>query len=263
LVGTIHRDREAEPTLRRLLGQLRPELITLELSLHGLRFRRERGPVLRHRLYRHLRFLGPEALECPPIRDLLELLRLPFELRASLRYIQGEPEVVISCVDADGPSREYLHLLEVEALRRDNLRRLLQLPSGDGLVAAERRRALHALRRGRFLPPLDRERERLLAHEVRRLLLRLRPQRAVHIGGWQHLLPDWMYGRLRDLSPRRVLVLGSEVVEVGLQDQGRGHPVQEVPTAAGRGSRLAKGALGLEGGKPLIPELHRHFQGTP
>lgn len=257
LVGGVHRDREAEPALERLLARLRPELITVELSPYGLRFRRERAPALRRLLRRRLRPMGVVASQHPVVCDLLELLRLPFEFRAALRYARQEPGVAVCCVDADGPSREYLRLFELEVLRPDNLWRLLSLPPGDGLLA-ERRRALHVLRRGRYLPPPDPLRERLLARRIRHLVARLRPRRTVHVGGWQHLLPDWMFGWLRDLRPRRVLLLGAEVIEVGLEDQGGGHPIQGLPVTTGGEAERSNDALGLHGGEPFVPQHHPH-----
>lgn len=225
LVGTVHRARE-HVALRNLLTELRPDLITLEMSPFALAYRRQQGRRLRRRLGILLGHLADEGgrdrcalARHPEIVGIRRLLALPFEYRAASAYAR-EFSIPLELIDSSDISARKLRLIESELLTLENLRLLISLPPAptsdrEGIAAARAfvlgsrdpavRLAFLARRRGEEEIG---ERDRQLAAEIRQRLL---PDRhLVHIAGWVHLVEDpqgeTLYSLLAELSPRRIIL---------------------------------------------------------
>lgn len=232
LVGTVHRDSRGEERLARLLRQLAPDELTLEMSPTSLRYREERGHLLLQRLDRILTRLGVpdrdrEALENhPALADIRSLIALPFEYRAAADYAK-QHRIPLSLIDLPEVSQRKLQRVESELITLPNLRALLAHPalpasaetyhSAAALVlrqsSAAVRAAFLAGRRGsEGIGPRDRE----MAATIRRHLDAAPQLSLVHIGGWVHLIDDpageTLFSLLSDLAPQRLLLDGDEAL---------------------------------------------------
>jgi hypothetical protein len=229
LVGTVHRDRRGASKLARLLAQLRPDEITLEMSPLALSYRRNQGRIQLLRLERILDRLAAElgrdrqTLRAhPAIADIRTLLAPPFEYQAAASYAE-EARIPLTLIDLSEASATKLKKVESDLITYRNIRVLVNLPLDDeppaeeGYLAARAmvlgnpgetlRRAFLEGRRGREgVGPRDGHmarqiRQRLGAHPERHL---------VHVGGWVHLVEDdrgeTLYSLLQDLAPRRILL---------------------------------------------------------
>ncbi len=194
---------------------LRPDLVTVEISRFSLRYRRRQGPRWQRLLERGLEELPPEATQHLAIRRLMAQVALPFEVRVARDWGQRH-QVPWRPLDLGAPSRRHLPRYARELLAPGNLKALLDA-DGDGsmeeFVASEFHRARLAYVRSprRLFTPGDPEtcrRERFLARRLHRLA---DPgTRVVHLGGWEHLIP-WQEGGglwqgLADLKPARLLL---------------------------------------------------------
>ncbi|MDO3378190.1 hypothetical protein [Geoalkalibacter halelectricus] len=228
LLGTVHRDPHSVPCLRRLLEQLGPALVSLEMSPWARDFRLERGPALQRRLHDILKSLAEERgldpaeiARHPAIREIRALLALPYEYRAAAAYCAARG-VPLHLIDDNAVSQEKLALVEYELVSIANLRTLLSLPeppaNRENHATARRlladdcpieiRQAFLAARRGEHgIGPRDRR----MARQIRKLGQEARPERLVHIGGWVHLVDDakgeTLYSLLADLKPERRLLV--------------------------------------------------------
>lgn len=233
LVGTVHRDSQGEERLTKLLRQLAPDELTLEMSPTSLRYRQERGHLLLQRLERILtRLVAPgrdrDTLENhPALADIHRLLALPFEYRVAADHAQRNG-VPLSLIDLPEVSQRKLQRVESELITLPNLRALLAHPAlpasaetyqtAAALVlrqsAASVRSAFLAARRGdEGIGPRD----RAMATTIRRHLDTAPHCHLVHIGGWVHLIDDpageTLFSLLADLAPRRLLLDGSDTVD--------------------------------------------------
>jgi hypothetical protein len=229
LIGTVHRDREGTVKLRRLLAQLRPLEITLEMSPLALRYRRIHGQSKLLRLERILDRLAAELgrershlRNHPAIEDIRSLLALPFEYQAASEYAE-EAGIPLSLIDLSEISAIKLKKVESDLITYPNIRVLVNLPETGGPPAAESSRIARALvlrdpgkavrrdflKKRRGVEGIG-TRDWHMAQEIRHRLV-ARPERhLVHIGGWVHLVEDdlgeTLYSRLLDLAPRRILL---------------------------------------------------------
>ena len=221
LVGTVHLDREAAPTLEALLDRLRPQGVTVEISRFSVEFRTEMEAVWLRRL---------EAIleERPHLagHHRMELLRrqlaMPFEWSTALGWCwrRGVPCLA---VDWGVPSREELPTWLHGLITPENLELLAQEPPCplDRHLHIHRERARRAFLEATPTQapwsdsPLWVRREKILIKRVERLLKRF--ERMVHIGGWNHALP-WVEGTLASALIREIkrifLVLPEEAVEL-------------------------------------------------
>jgi hypothetical protein len=219
LVGVVHRDPEGCHHLLRLLEEIRPRAVGVELSPFGLLWRETRSQALLEKLERLLQEFPAQAREHPNTRLIGEALRLPFEYLASELHC-FENGIPLHLMDLNWISREELPLYEEEILTRENLAALLSLEGPDlgEIILAAYRRASRCLEAGGSLleagirPPWSEKRgllrESFMACRVRRLARRY--ERFVHVGGWIHLVRDpqglSLAGLLRDLKPMRALL---------------------------------------------------------
>ncbi|BCR07036.1 hypothetical protein DESUT3_41050 [Desulfuromonas versatilis] len=229
LVGTVHRDPQGRAKLLRLLEELRPDLLTLEMSPAALHYRQLHSRHLGLRLERILERLARERGEDrrsvaghPAVADILSLLELPFEYQACAAWAEqsGTP---LRLIDLGEISVAKLKRVETELITYRNLRVLVGLPegaektSGEGLGFARLllgERLDEAVRQA-FLERHRGEegigqRDKWMEGKIRELL-RSRPGgHLVHVGGWLHLVADrraeTLYSRLADLAPQRLLL---------------------------------------------------------
>jgi len=244
LIGVVHRDPDGYRRLLSLLRREEPERVTVELSPHSVRWRRGPGRALA----RALRAVaaGENAAEAPRVRELLAVLRLPFEYRAARAYCR-ESGARLALLDLSRYARPKLESFEAGV--REELARLAFPPErgravDPGLeeadargraarrrtsrrgVAGAYRRALAALRDPErcYLPLANEEARAELArrdaHASRRLLDIASGEpwaKVAHIAGWEHLVLDdrrlSLWARLRRRlrpRPRRVLLCPRE-----------------------------------------------------
>lgn len=229
LIGTVHRDRHGESKLRRLLNELRPGEITLEMSPAALSYRQHHARAQLLRLERILDRLAAElgrdrqALQAhPSVADIWALLAPPFEYRSAAAYAEAAG-IPLSLVDLSEVSAAKLKKVESDLITYRNLKVLVGLPAESETTAEEGyavarsmvlgnagravRRSFLEKRRGREgVGPRD----AWMAEEIRRRLNAHPQRRLAHIGGWVHLVEDdggeTLYSRLQDLAPRRLLL---------------------------------------------------------
>ncbi len=224
MVGTVHRDPGGR---RRLLGLLRreqPSVVSVEISPYARFFRTWKAAALRATLRENLRGIQRETgiswrdlLSHGAIQGIFLLLKEPYEWQAARAYAE-ETGSRVQDIDLSEFSEERLSHLS-ETVSGENLRTLLSLsfPALPEQVKGHYDRA-------RFLfshPPSVRvksremeERESVMAEKIRFLVFQAEGDKVVHIGGWEHLLEFSgelsLYGLLKDLRPRRVLLAEAE-----------------------------------------------------
>jgi hypothetical protein len=220
LLGTVHGDPRGYARLTLFLKKENPDSITVEISPYARNFRREQGAVLRRVLRDNLWKISiikkqplRKILAHPAILGIFFLLKEPYEWRAARDYAR-ENKRCIEDIDLSAYSEQKLaHLMEIISLK--NLMTLWHLPFEDLLEQVE----IH-YRRARILfshPPSIRVRapeiavrEASMAEKIRRRVLYTKGKKLVHIGGWEHLVDfpekNSLWGRLRNLNPRRVLL---------------------------------------------------------
>ncbi len=203
LVGTIHRLPRGEEILFRVLEQLCPAAISLEMSRFSYRFRQRQ----RHRWLKRLQELA-FALDKAALEGLHSLIDLPFEFKAAQRYAR-EHRLPLYLTDLSAPAQKYLrqldHLLETgdisflkrlgQALWEEPQKHLSLAPRA---IQDPERFFLHFNWRWK---PEDLRRDSILAARIRRRLRHRTP--LVHIGGYEHLLPypGRLLKQLEDLKP--------------------------------------------------------------
>jgi hypothetical protein len=214
LIGTVHGDPRGYARAGTLLAHLRPEVVTVEISLFSLRYRLRHGAGWQRQLMQSLAQLPAGAAGHLALQRLSAQVALPFEVRAAQDYVR-ERGVAWHPLDLGFLSRRHLRRYGTELLTPANLHVLLSTPDGSlsEYVAAEFRRARLTLAGAprRPFPPVAAEterREHFLARRLRRLASRYR--RVVHLGGWEHLVA-WrdspgLWRQVEDLNPRRVLL---------------------------------------------------------
>ncbi len=227
LIGTVHRDPGGEAGLARLLEELRPAILTLEMSPAAVHFRQTRGVELGRRLDGILGRLAAEE-HCsrtelerhPAVVGIRRLLALPYEYRVATTFAQNA-RIPLDLIDLDEIARRKLRRVEKELVTCRNLRTLLHLESADAAVQEDYPLA-RALITGTPLPQVVGDfiarrrgeerigrRDALMAAALRRLREEQPAACLVHIGGWVHLIDDplgeTLYSRLRDLRPERLL----------------------------------------------------------
>lgn len=143
LLGTVHRDSQGKNRLTHLLEELRPNLITLEMSPYGYEYRTLRTRPLIARLERILDRLADEFdqprdtfASHPAIVDIRELLELPFEYRAAEAYARTHG-ATLKLVDLSEVSVAKLRRVETGLISYRNLRVLVQRASEATLINNE------------------------------------------------------------------------------------------------------------------------------
>lgn len=228
----MHLDPQGFGKALRFFQRHRPDLILVELSPFGRRFRAKHGKALAKRLRKNLKKAAKSsaisfsrARRHPAITNIFRQLALPFEYRAAVRYA-GSSGARVVLVDSSRFSRYWIGLWP-ELTAVDNLQKLLASPAAYPSALGIHRAAQDSLRHlhrpdpphpqaRRDVDPIDEmwaEREHHLADRIRDALTRRRPQRPVYIGGWQHLTVNAFAPTLRQilhLDPSQCCLLAAD-----------------------------------------------------
>lgn len=218
LIGVVHRDPNGYEKLLRVLEDLAPEAVTVELSPLGLLWREKNRKRLAEKLETLAKGFSPDALDHPEVVLLKRALELPFEYLASCRYA-GQRGLAVHLVDVNWISRRELPLME-EAITEENLEYLLRKDPFDieALVNSAYRRAWKCIEEGRSLieigleppwsTPIGALRERILACRIEKIVSMC--ERVAHVGGWVHMAVDntgkSMASLLGNLRPKKILL---------------------------------------------------------
>lgn len=227
LIGTVHHDPRSAQFLARLLEELKPDQLTVEIAPSVVAYRQTHGLLLLRRLTMILeRLVGLMTMPLsllsahPSIVTIRNLLALPYEFHEACVYAQRRG-LEVHAIDQGGDSLRKLRHFEESLVSLSHLKRLAASPAGSPPNPVERyelaRQLLTSvdigLRRD-FLQGCRGEegvgpRDRHLAGQIR-LLSNKHPGHLVHIGGWVHLLDDpggeTLYTLLSDLHPQRILL---------------------------------------------------------
>jgi len=209
----VHGDPKGYERARKLLANLTPDLITVEISPFSLRYRERYGPGWQRQLGKVLSRLPAAAPRHLAIRRLAAQVALPFEVRAARDYHRAT-ETPWRPLDLSGPARRHLPRYGPELLSPANLEALLE--THDGPLADYMDSEYHRARLALTHPPRrllasgspeTLRRERFWARRLGALASRHR--RVAHLGGWEHLVawqdgPCWW--RELAVQPRRLLL---------------------------------------------------------
>lgn len=226
LIGTVHHDPRSAAPLAALLAQLRPDLLTVEISPDVVAYRQTHGVLLLRKLGMIVdRLRRPSAspvfiVDHPGIAAIRNLLGLPYEFSVACAYAE-EKGVVVQAIDESESSLAKLRPVEERLISLQHLKRIAASPPEvppDNAHRYELARQLlessDARLRSAFLQGCRGEegigpRDRHLAAKIR-ALAQDQPGHLVHIGGWVHLLDDpggeTLYSLLSDLHPQRILL---------------------------------------------------------
>ena len=195
LVGVVHLDPHGPKRLARLLDDLAPETVTVEVSPYAVAFRQEEGPKLLERLEPFRRSDGSLPGRLPGVEAQL---RVPFEAQVASEAHRAHGAGEVHLIGDSELSRGYLELFCDETMTQENLQRLSMLP--DMVLGEEVAREWIRAHRGWHLPVLLgteeahawRVREEALAqrivhHGLGGVKGGEEGRRLLHIGGWRHL----------------------------------------------------------------------------
>lgn len=206
MVGVIHRDEEGPRLLEGWLRRIEPRVITVEVSLYGLQFRRERGAGYRERTMEIMKGMGLEGEEVQRRigGEILGLLDVPYEYETARRYGEAH-NARLYCVDMDLFSCLKLRKVE-ELVSPGNVAGVASLGQG-GSGNPEKVLARLFFEKGVKLGRYTEEMHARDLYAAKRisLLMRHRPDgRFVHVCGWRHL--EDPYRVFKPLQPVKVFV---------------------------------------------------------
>ena len=206
MLGVIHRDENGPDILDRWLRAVEPDVITLEFSNYGMRFRREMGPALKKRIEETYNRLKNNNLPCydNALTMTLSYVEMPYEFDRASQYGK-EHRVPLHLVDMDFFS--YVKLREIEEfLSAGNLEKLLTEQVQGG---ADQEKGLARLffdkgvRTAAYTEEMS-VRDRYMSNKISVLRKYHGGKRFLHITGWRHLEdPHNLYG---PLEPVKVFV---------------------------------------------------------
>ncbi len=194
LLATVHADPAGYARAWRFFEQVRPEVISVEISPFSVRYRQRAGKRWQRRLSEALRSLPPDASQKLAVARVAAQMELPFEYRVARDWGKAH-QTPVKLLDAGAVARVNLPRYAAELLSAENLRLLWDseaIGTLEDFVAEEFRRARLAWEGKLRKPPRcidqrDGQRERLWARRLKRLLAKGR--RVMHLGGWEHLVP--------------------------------------------------------------------------
>lgn len=231
LVGTVHLDSEGSRDLYKIIKNLKPSILTVEISRFSVNYRLSNQKRWLIRLG-DLKYKLPEERRGHSGLKLLKLqLHVPFEWEVSHKYNKAN-NVPCLAIDSGNLARNELPLWKSELLSRENLLKITDEPDFD---LDNHFRECHSLARTSLtvphhLPnPLHHltwrsakfwgKRERTLACRIRKIhgsgLLNSgfsskTSTNHVHICGWMHLMAGapqkTLADLLSDLTPTRILL---------------------------------------------------------
>jgi hypothetical protein len=182
LVGTVHLDPEGYDRLSKLLFDLKPETVTVDVSPYALEFRRTMGREYRTLLdnFRRADSSLPPALAAVDIQ-----LQVPFEYRAADEYAERRGARVVPVGDS-AQSQKLLSHLSRELMTTDNLVKLASREEPPLLEQVKKeweRARKYYLVGAPTAGSLERANKRL-ARQIKEYAGR---EPVLHVGGWEHL----------------------------------------------------------------------------
>ena len=212
LLGVIHHDPMGYKRTGDFLSRYRPDLVLVEISPFGLRYRELNARRLYRVFRQNLRAAAKRAgiafrvaITNPTITRIGRQLHLPFEYRASAAYCARTAAQVVP-VDWSDFSSQWIATWP-ELISPENLETLLRLEEKSLSIPANYDLAARAILGGRSAQePLDpdevlpgHQREEHIASEILARLESSAPDRPLYIGGWRHLISGGTFRTLRDI----------------------------------------------------------------
>jgi hypothetical protein len=189
MLGVIHRDAEGPVLLKNWLDRIRPDVITLELSHYGIRFRREFGEEYKERIGRILmqRKERGEPFNKEALSSLLSYVSTPYEYEVASAYAV-EHSAPLYLIDMDFFS--YVRLRSIEDLLSEkNIEKVLSLTDASD-SSQEMTTARLFFEKGIKIAQYDREmciRDRYMSSKIQDFMKHSNGKRFLHVCGWQHL----------------------------------------------------------------------------
>jgi hypothetical protein len=189
MLGVIHRDEDGPALLKDWLDRIKPDVVTIELSHYGLRFRRELGEEYKKRVGEIVTQLNENGQKYneEALASLFAYVNTPYEFDVVSAYA-AEQGIPFSLIDMDFFS--YVKLRAIEDLfSEENIEKVLtrtEGPNGNQEKAAAR---LY-FEKGIKIVPYDREmyvRDRYMIAKIKDLMKNNPNRRLLHVCGWHHL----------------------------------------------------------------------------
>ncbi len=231
LVGTVHLDPQGGNGLSKIIENLQPSILTVEISGFSVRYRLSNRKKWLIRLG-YLKYKLPEEKRDHSRLKLLELqLQIPFEWEVASRYGKANN---IPCLPIDNSelARKELPLWKSEVLSSKNLLKITYEPDFD---LDEHFRECHSQAKTALANPIFftkpgqqlswlsnrswEKREKTLAHRIKRVHENALPNHGshretnschIHICGWMHLMTGTRWKTMADLlsrlNPDRILL---------------------------------------------------------
>jgi hypothetical protein len=198
LLGVIHRDEDGPALLKDWLARIRPDVVTIELSHYGIRFRRELGEEYKRRAGEIVKQFNKNSKKYneEALASLFAYVNIPYEFDVVSAYA-AEQGIPFYLIDMDFFS--YVKLRAIEDLFSEgNIEKVLtrtdEGPNGNQEKAAAR---LY-FEKGIKIVPYDREmyvRDRYMTAKINDLMKNNPNRRLLHVCGWQHLEDPYnLYG---------------------------------------------------------------------
>ena len=189
MLGVMHRDKSNREVVYEWLNKMGPDVVTVELSLYGLSFRKRMGPLLKRRVESFLEQKGNVGRKA--LSGLTTFIDLPGEYEAALHYCD-EHEAPLYLVDMDYFSSLKLRHVE-ELFSEENMQRLVETDES-GKEGYEKVMAKLFFESGVEADRYTQEmlvRDRYMSHRIEVLMRHRRDKKFVHITGWQHMKDPW------------------------------------------------------------------------
>jgi hypothetical protein len=190
MLGVIHRDEDGPALLKDWLARIKPDVITLELSHYGIRFRRQRGEEYKRRVVEIVTQLNEngEKYNEEALASILSYVDIPYEYDVVSAYA-SENETPFYLIDMDFFS--YVKLRAIEDLfSEENIEKVLTR-TDEGLNGnQEMTMASLYFEKGLRIAQYDREmyiRDRYMTAKIQDLMKGNHDRRFLHVCGWQHL----------------------------------------------------------------------------
>jgi len=203
MLGVIHRDREGPALLQYWLDRMRPDVITLELSHYGIRFRRELGEGYKERIGRIVakRTKRGELCDDEAFASLLSYVSIPYEYDCASSYAV-EHKTPLYLIDMDFFSYVKLRAIE-DLVCEENVDMMLEGgrgPNDNQEIALAR---LY-FDKGIIVSQHDREmqvRDKYMSTIITDLMNRQPDRIFLHVCGWRHLQdPSNLYSQLKPIK---------------------------------------------------------------
>jgi hypothetical protein len=193
-LGTVHGDPQGYERAWKLLDWLKPDVISVEISRFSLHYRLKERKRWQRRFSLAAARLAPSDRGHLALKRIAAQIELPFEYRVAVAWGRDRDCRWVP-LDLGGAARKHLPHYERELLKYENMAALLKTPDGglEDFVAQEfARERRHRPQTPAWLRWTDGQEDgRRRRFWARRLLkLAAKGERIVHLGGWEHLIPE-------------------------------------------------------------------------